>query len=458
MNRPVAEAGAQANTGEEKALTTRFTQDRSPQQDRSRSEKTHWFRWSQLAFEVMPLVLRDVFRKAWEERYGYAWIDGVNHGQLIVYGGAIHSAADIKLQGRFSVRKGHTEVRSTVDVSGVLKVGGIFQVGRHIFTVKSHGEGKLIGGDGKHFGRSVRITVHEKHTGANIDGEEGWLRVLSIPRARTHDGRRLGRHILSRLRRGIVNEWDMKTLTMALVGIVGCVVRCAPEDRVSLSLEQYASRMEAGTLAPWQVIQRLVHVRNQNKHGLVCAMSNREYRQVIKIYGHALAYFNASEPLWNKFRFFSSEDAASPGKADFSARVAEFGGKMEALYPAQAYESKNNDGDFELCAAEGGRGGGGAGSRSEGGGWRGVWKGAGGGQGGGGNGNPSRVIPLPSSHTTPHEDDGGITGVLNIVPGPAPGQQEELSKAGTVKRRRMCCIGSLLPCGMFGCCVSSLLG
>lgn len=406
----------------------------------------------------MPLVLRDVFRKAWEDRYGYAWIDGVEHGELIVYGGAIHSVADIQLQGKFSLRKDHTEVRSTVDVSGVLKVGGLFQVGRHIFTVKSHGEGKLIDGSGDTVHEnSVRITVHEKHSGANIDGEDGWLRVLSIPRARTHGGRRLGRHILSRLRRGIVDEWDTTTLTMVLVGIVGCVVRCAPEDRVSLSLEQYASRMEAGTLAPWQVIQRLVHVRNQNKHGLVCAMSNREYRQVVKIYGHAMAYFNASEPLWNKFRFFSSEDAPSPRKVDFSARVAEFGGKMKALYPAQAYESKNNDGDFELCEGEVGRRGGGAGSRSEGGRGKGARKGAGGGRGGGGNGNPSRVIPLPSSHTTPHKDDGGITGILNIVPGPAPGH-EKLSMADTVKRRRMCCMGSLLSCSMFSCCVSSMLG
>jgi hypothetical protein len=50
-------------------------------------EKANWFRFSQLAFEVLPFVMRDVFKRKWRDKYGYDWVDGRGHGRLITDGG-----------------------------------------------------------------------------------------------------------------------------------------------------------------------------------------------------------------------------------------------------------------------------------------------------------------------------------------------------------------------------------
>lgn len=63
------------------------TEGLTPVLQKKRMEKANWFRFSQLAFEVLPFVMRDVFKRKWKEKYGYDWQDGVGHGRLITDGG-----------------------------------------------------------------------------------------------------------------------------------------------------------------------------------------------------------------------------------------------------------------------------------------------------------------------------------------------------------------------------------
>ena len=87
--------------------------------DATDTDRHNWYRFSVLALDVMPAVLRNVFRRKWMVKYGTSWEDGPDYGRLLVYGGVIPSAGDVNLPGEFSLRVGSKEIHTSEDVSEV---------------------------------------------------------------------------------------------------------------------------------------------------------------------------------------------------------------------------------------------------------------------------------------------------------------------------------------------------
>ena len=87
--------------------------------DATDTDRHNWYRFSVLALDVMPAVLRNVFRRKWMAKYGTSWEDGPDYGRLLVYGGVIPSAGDVNLPGEFSLRVGSKEIHTSEDVSEV---------------------------------------------------------------------------------------------------------------------------------------------------------------------------------------------------------------------------------------------------------------------------------------------------------------------------------------------------
>ena len=178
-----------------------------------------------------------------------------------------------------------------------------------------------------------KIFVAEKHRGEDARALKGWLRRHSVERARTHNNKKLDRQILVKIGKGNVDKWDTTTLNIVLVGCKGCVVKCEPKDRVVLTDEAYAERMALGVgeggLEPWQVIRRVVGVRNDEMaHRYSSAMSDEEFKKILRIYEHALMYFDAPPYLQDEFKRASTKplglEGPGEGKTTFEERVIEY--------------------------------------------------------------------------------------------------------------------------------------
>ena len=78
-----------------------------------------WWRFARLALDVMPKLLRDVFRTKWQQRYSSEWVDGEANpgcGRLLVEGGLLPGQSyDVPVRGTFGLVEGKTYITTSND-------------------------------------------------------------------------------------------------------------------------------------------------------------------------------------------------------------------------------------------------------------------------------------------------------------------------------------------------------
>jgi hypothetical protein len=89
--------------------------------DAGGSDLCNWFRFSKVALDIVPSALRRLVRDAWKTRYGDDWRDGASHG-VFLCGGTLPPCTE-RMPGAYSVCAGSKLIRTTEDVSAVIKVG-----------------------------------------------------------------------------------------------------------------------------------------------------------------------------------------------------------------------------------------------------------------------------------------------------------------------------------------------
>ena len=209
-----------------------------------------WYRYSKLALDVIPDVLRSVFRERWHSRYGVPWTDDAAAGKLLVNGGVV-GVYDIELPGTFSLRAGMSEVKTTHNVTAVLKQMMPVEIGNVAFTVRRTKPGSPSavlppsdhGGGHTSQGKILLDSQHEE--GADdMAGVSGRTASRWVPRAVRHDGGSIDRSVKKRLETGLVSEMDTTALNCVLIGNVGAMFDVTKED---IDDDEFWARASSGT-------------------------------------------------------------------------------------------------------------------------------------------------------------------------------------------------------------------
>ena len=213
--------------------------------------RLRWYRFTRLALDVVPEILRGVFRARWEARHGVKWTEDAASGRLLVEGGAMGGSFDVPLPGTFTLKKGKSRVFTTDDITALLPEEGMpVEFGGFLFTVarvippKVHTGGLHEGG---HFEKG-QVIVESKHEGDDLgDNDDVAGRTASkwVPRAVWRDNKALDKHVKASLATGLTAEWDTTALRSVLLGIKGCMLAIPPAD---INDAEFWDRVGNGTL------------------------------------------------------------------------------------------------------------------------------------------------------------------------------------------------------------------
>merc|ERR1711998_456509 len=91
---------------------------RSLQQKRAHVEdRVHFFKFTQLVLDLMPILLRQYFRERWQARYGRSWRDTRDDGELFH-----HGSFEQRATCNVRVEEGSRVVVLAQNLSGVLQL------------------------------------------------------------------------------------------------------------------------------------------------------------------------------------------------------------------------------------------------------------------------------------------------------------------------------------------------
>jgi hypothetical protein len=299
--------------------------------------KLRWYRFSLLALDIIPDLLRLVFRAHWKMKYGAPWTDGEASGRLLVHGGPVGGIFDVALPGNFKLTRDQNEASTSDDVAALLIGGAPLEIGGLAFTVriikktKSVGHGPIDHGAGHTSPGKIFLTT--KHVGETMAGVVGKTASRWVHAATKHDGGALENFVSKSLETGQTGAWDTTALGCVLVGSAGCLLDWSGVD---ISDQEFWARYNDGSLVGGgrgeekgvgtgggiaivdgfgeaHIVRRILKTRNEEIcHRSDSSVASPSFGNAVRLYRVALEVFGAPSELVARFEKVLGE---TPGEA-----------------------------------------------------------------------------------------------------------------------------------------------
>ena len=217
------------------------------------SDAGYYYRFVCLLLNVVYPLLRDVFKKRFQIKFGREWTDDSVIGKQFVKG-FIPDAYDKELPGSFEIRDANNEIFASENVVNILQPGtGIRLGGGFDFVVHSVKQAK----------RGCKIKVTKTHTGETYKGSDCRFAVTLFPPLTMAKGRGIDPHVKTRIREGDSNNFEMTALHLLLLGTNSCVM----EPGEIIDYDEFEARRNGrgtGKMTEGQVVRRLKDLRNRD--------------------------------------------------------------------------------------------------------------------------------------------------------------------------------------------------
>ena len=213
----------------------------------------YYYRFVRLLLNVVYPLLRDVFKKRFQIKFGREWTDNSLIGKQFVKG-FIPDAYDKELPGSFEIRDANNEIFASENVANILQPGTGIRLGGAIdFVVHSVKQAK----------RGCKIKVTKTHTGETYKGSDCRFAVALFPPLTTAIGKCIDQHVKTRIREGDSNNFEMTALHLLLLGTNSCVM----EPGEIINHDEFEARRNGrgtGKMTEGQVVRRLRDLRNRD--------------------------------------------------------------------------------------------------------------------------------------------------------------------------------------------------
>jgi hypothetical protein len=321
-----------------------------------------WYRFSRLALDVIPDILRGVVRSEWEIRYGLAWIDGAEEhcsSHLFVHGGPVSGVYDRELPGTFEIKPGKAvnfALTSEDTTKLQLAKGAPVMIGGVKFTVRSDknkdpptGFAPYTNDGGSQ--TPGRIYLAPQLVKDGMKGFEGKTASWWVPAATRHDGGALDPNVKKLLESGEMETWDTTALGCALLGSVGCLLEWSGVDIID---EVFWERVANGTLVSGggggeekggggggmdaavagnvgkaHVVRRIIQTRNvMLGHRHNSNMSETTFKDAVRLYRVAMGVFGAPPELVARFNEVLKEH---PGEVQLNKEIKLISLRLEKM-------------------------------------------------------------------------------------------------------------------------------
>lgn len=196
----VSSAVAGFSIGRASRLVTARTKPRSEEREPAAEDRVSFFKFTQLVLDLLPILLRQYFRERWQARYGRAWRDTHEDGEMFYRGTfsqRVVTVLDVE-EGSTVARGDLAAVMHFPDGSPGLSPGDLVLLGEELHKVQSVKTSAL------------HLSKPCSSTGAKE------LRIQLIRGEKNMDSR-MQRFFEPKVLMGDTRDWDMSLLCFALL-------------------------------------------------------------------------------------------------------------------------------------------------------------------------------------------------------------------------------------------------
>eukprot|EP00947_MAST-08B_sp_MAST-8B-sp1_P004562 g4562.t1 len=314
-----------------------------------------------MALDVIPGLLRDVYKERWEDTFGVEWEDSPEFGKLLLEGGPLPGdPVDVPVDGAFKPKKDRDEVFSFKDVTGTLKPGMPLKLGGQLYTALSVTAPKDRP-DGKGPPVPGKVKLSAKYAGADAESLSGTTASKYVIPARRFDDSPLDTHVKNRLSKGDTAKYDTTALNVVLLGKRQCLLypdspshvlgdeAARINDKVFAKHVKEKTLEDLGDLAAAHVVDRLVKTRNNGvAHRESSSMPEDEYEEAVTLYDAALDFFDASKERNKQYKVVRRDnlfkkEKVSQDATQLEAEVAKMNKLLETLEKEKVEDEKEHN-------------------------------------------------------------------------------------------------------------------